>query len=81
MASVALANPAIIPTTLSSELHSLARQPILDLRGRVHGYELLFRGGPDNLTTTRGGVATQTMIDNTVVFGLPKLAGDRKSVV
>ena len=29
-------------------LRYVARQPILDLRGRVHGYELLFRAGPDS---------------------------------
>jgi len=30
----------------------VARQPILDLRGRVHAYELLFRAGPE--TAFRG---------------------------
>ncbi len=27
-------------------MRHVARQPILDLRGKVHGYELLFREGP-----------------------------------
>ena len=30
-----------------SGLRYVARQPIMDTRSRVHGYELLFRAGPD----------------------------------
>ena len=53
----------------------LARQPILDVRGRVFAYELLFRSGPE--TAFRGSSlnATRTMIDNTVVFGVRMLTG------
>jgi hypothetical protein len=38
--------PAAGTPDLGEGLRDLARQPILDLRGRVHGYELLFRNGP-----------------------------------
>ena len=39
----------------------VARQPILDLRGHVHGYELLFRAGPASLAfSDDGDAATQT---------------------
>lgn len=57
----------------SEGLRYVARQPILDLRGRVHGYELLYRGGHE--TVFRGDVdrATRTMLDNTVMFGLERL--------
>ena len=51
----------------------VARQPILDLRSRVHGYELLFRSGPEAAFHGDGNVATRTMLDNTVLFGLEKL--------
>jgi EAL and modified HD-GYP domain-containing signal transduction protein len=51
----------------------VARQPILDLRGRVHGYELLFRSGPEAAFSGDGNVATRTMLDNTVLFGLENL--------
>jgi EAL and modified HD-GYP domain-containing signal transduction protein len=51
----------------------VARQPILDLRGRVHGYELLFRSGPESAFSGDGNLATRTMLDNTVLFGLEKL--------
>jgi EAL and modified HD-GYP domain-containing signal transduction protein len=54
----------------------VARQPILDLRGRVHGYELLFRNGPQQLQFSGDGdLATRTILDNTLIFGLEKLTG------
>lgn len=53
----------------------LARQPILDMRGRLHGYELLFRNEPGTCFAWDGDRATRTMLDNSVVFGLEKLTG------
>jgi EAL and modified HD-GYP domain-containing signal transduction protein len=53
----------------------MARQPIMDLRGRVHGYELLFRAGPEAVFCGDGDLATRTMLDNTVIFGLERLTG------
>jgi EAL and modified HD-GYP domain-containing signal transduction protein len=47
----------------------------MDLRGRVHGYELLFRAGPEAAFRGDGDMATRTMLDNTVIFGLEKLTG------
>ncbi len=56
-------------------LRYFARQPILDLRGRVHGYELLFRNGPEAAFSGDGDLATRTMLDNSVIFGLERLTG------
>jgi c-di-GMP-related signal transduction protein len=56
-------------------LRFVARQPILDLRGRVHAYELLFRAGPETAFRGDGEKATRTMIDNAVMFGLQRLTG------
>jgi EAL and modified HD-GYP domain-containing signal transduction protein len=53
----------------------VARQPILDQRGLVHGYELLFRSGPNAFFQGDGDLATRTMLDNAVMFGLAKLTG------
>jgi len=39
----------------------------------VHGYELLFRAGPEAAFRGDGNFATRTMLDNTVIFGLDKL--------
>lgn len=66
--------PGTMPHDLASALRYLARQPILDLRGRVHAYELLFRSGPETAFRGNGELATCTMIDNTIMFGLEKLA-------
>jgi EAL and modified HD-GYP domain-containing signal transduction protein len=60
---------------LADGLRYLARQPIMDLRGRVHAYELLFRAGLGAFFSGDGDLATRTMIDNTVIFGLEKLTG------
>jgi EAL and modified HD-GYP domain-containing signal transduction protein len=51
----------------------VARQPILDLHGKVHGYELLFRNGPEAVFRGDGDMATRTMLDSTVLFGLGRL--------
>jgi EAL and modified HD-GYP domain-containing signal transduction protein len=71
---VAMAN-ALGNAQLESDgvLRFVARQPILDLQGKVHGYELLFRAGPEAAFRGDGDFATRTMLDNTVIFGLDKL--------
>jgi c-di-GMP-related signal transduction protein len=50
----------------------VARQPIMDLRGKMHGCELLFRSGPEAVFRGDGNAATRTMLDNTVIFGVEK---------
>jgi EAL and modified HD-GYP domain-containing signal transduction protein len=52
----------------------VARQPILDLHSRVHGYELLFWNGRKPFVQADSDLATRTMLDNSVVFGLEELA-------
>ncbi len=66
---------------LAGGLRYVARQPILDLRGRVHGYELLFRNGPELAFRGDGDLATRTMLDNTVIFGMEKLTGGATAFV
>ena len=56
------------------ELRYLARQPILDARGQVVAYELLFRAGLQNAADRDDDMATRTILDNSMVFGLEKLA-------
>jgi len=58
------------------ELRYVARQPILDARGNVHGYELLFRSGPASIAFDGdGNSATRTVLDTTVIFGVERLTG------
>jgi EAL and modified HD-GYP domain-containing signal transduction protein len=56
-------------------LRYVARQPIMDKLGQVHAYELLFRSGPQLFFSGDGDLATRTMLDNAMLFGLEKLAG------
>jgi c-di-GMP phosphodiesterase len=51
----------------------VVRQPILDLKSKVHAYELLFSNGPETVIHGDGEDAVRTMIDNTVIFGFGKL--------
>jgi EAL and modified HD-GYP domain-containing signal transduction protein len=55
------------------ELSYVARQPILDLQGRARGYELRFWDGREPNFGTDKNLATRTMLDNTVIFGLEEL--------
>ena len=58
------------PEELLNEARYIARQPILNLEGQVHGYELLFRAGPFGTSHWDGDAAARTMLDNAVIFGL-----------
>ena len=74
--------PLSTPASQADGFRYLARQPILDLRGRVHGYELLFRDGPHELQFSGdGNLATRTTLDNMVIFGLEKLTGSLPAFV
>lgn len=69
------ADPVEHPAGLGS-LRYVARQPIMDARGNVHGYELLFRSGPAATEFHGDGdAATRTVLDNLVIFGLERLTG------
>jgi EAL and modified HD-GYP domain-containing signal transduction protein len=77
MVAQAQTKPNSQPTLLEigNGLRYLARQPIMDLRGKVCGYELLYRAGPEESFRGDGNLATRTMLDNTMIFGLDRLAG------
>jgi c-di-GMP-related signal transduction protein len=60
---------------LTGGLRYFARQPILNLQGRVYAYELLFRSGEEGAFRGDGDLATRIMLDNTVLFGMEKLTG------
>jgi EAL and modified HD-GYP domain-containing signal transduction protein len=50
----------------------VARQPILDAHGRVHGYELLFRDGRQAALRGDGDTASRAILDDAVLFGLER---------
>jgi EAL and modified HD-GYP domain-containing signal transduction protein len=59
-----------VPPKWAGEMRYVARQPIMNLRGHVHGYDLLFRNAPDAMASPGADVAARTMLDNAVIFGL-----------
>ena len=68
------ANGVEVPQSgLVGEMRYVARQPILDLQGRVHGYDLHFRNAPEVVLRRDAELAVQTMLDNEVIFGLERL--------
>jgi c-di-GMP phosphodiesterase len=58
----------------STELRYVARQPILDAAGHVHGYDLIFRNAPESIFRRDAEMAMETMLDNEVLFGLERLS-------
>jgi c-di-GMP phosphodiesterase len=65
-----------VPPNWAGEMRYVARQPILNMRGHVHGYELLFRNPPEAVLRPEtplnrcADMAARTMLDNAVIFGL-----------
>ena len=58
----------------AGELRYVARQPILDQRSKVHGYELLLWNGRDPVPCEGSDPALHTMLDDSVIFGLEEMA-------
>jgi len=61
----------------------LARQAILDAKGEVYAYELLFRDGPSNaFPGIDGNIATaRVLTDSFLVFGIEELTGRTRAFV
>ncbi len=70
---IEMSDQPVCAAPLVAGVRYVARQPILDLRGKVHGYELLFRHGTEAVFCGDGNTATRTMLDSTVLFGLGRL--------
>ena len=67
------------PSTDSPTALYVARQPILDDRGRVFGYELLYRNAPgDTSCTADGDLASASVLIGVVLdLGLDTFTGGR----
>lgn len=63
------------PIEWPTEMGSMARQPILDLRGCVTGYELIFQNEQSTVLDANHVDAAPTILDNMVLFGLDRLTG------
>ena len=53
----------------------VARLPILDVTGKVHGYDLLFRNGLAAFLCSDSDRATRVILDEVVVYGVERLTG------
>jgi EAL and modified HD-GYP domain-containing signal transduction protein len=60
---------------IGGRLRYVARQAILDARGRIHGYNLLFRREAGRIPSDDQEEATRAMLDQTVLYGLDRLTG------
>jgi EAL and modified HD-GYP domain-containing signal transduction protein len=68
------ASAANVAHKRAGELCYVARQPILDCHGRAHGYALRFWDGREPNFGADKNLATRTMLDNTIIFGLEELS-------
>jgi c-di-GMP phosphodiesterase len=68
-------------TESAGDMRYVARQPILDLKGRVHAYDLLFRNAPETIFRKDAEAAVETMLDNEVIFGLERLTNGLPAVI
>src|SRR5215471_316833 len=59
----------------------IARQPIFDKQLRVHAYELLFRGGPQNFFQARNHVSSSVIADSITLFDLQALTGHARAFI
>ncbi len=59
----------------------LARQPILDVVGRVAGYELLYQGPPLEDGAAAGTAAARVLCEALATVGLERLVGDHRLFV
>jgi c-di-GMP-related signal transduction protein len=68
--------PGIIDVESTSYTRYIARQPILDREQNTHGYELLFRAGPEKFFRSNDpDLATCHTIDFSMLFGSSALTG------
>ena len=59
----------------AGDVRYLARQPILNRKGSVHGYALLFDTAADGIIDGRSRDAARAILDDAVLIGMDRLAG------
>jgi len=56
----------------AGEMRYIARQPILDEKSRVYGYELHFEINPNTVLESKSVQATRAILDDTLIFGVDR---------
>ena len=59
----------------------IARQPIFDHKLKVFAYELLFRGGPQNVFKPWKDASSSVIVESTMLFDLQTLTGSAKAFI
>jgi EAL and modified HD-GYP domain-containing signal transduction protein len=61
----------------------VARQPVVDRREHVYGYELLFRDSLDNVFPRTDGsrASARVIADSALIFGIRQLTGGRRAFI
>lgn len=59
----------------------IARQPIFNHRLKVFAYELLFRGGPQNVFQPWKDASSSVIVESTMLFDLQTLIGSAKAFI
>jgi len=59
----------------------IARQPMFDHRMKVFAYELLFRGGPQNVFKPWKDASSSVIVESTMLFDLQTLTGSAKAFI
>jgi c-di-GMP-related signal transduction protein len=59
----------------------IARQPIFDHQQKVFAYELLFRGGPQNVFQPWKDASSSVIVESTMLFDLQTLTGSAKAFI
>jgi EAL and modified HD-GYP domain-containing signal transduction protein len=67
--------PANLMNATGGEVRYIARQPIMDQRGSVHGYALLFDTASNGIIDGRSRDAARAILDDAVLIGLERLTG------
>jgi EAL and modified HD-GYP domain-containing signal transduction protein len=75
--------PATLAAVDSRDRAYIARQPILDVHGRVFGYELLYRasGGAAHCEELHGRAAARVLNDALITIGLETLANNSRAFI
>jgi EAL and modified HD-GYP domain-containing signal transduction protein len=69
------------PQEQAVEVRYVARQPILDRRGKVHGYELLLWNGRESAFGAESELAARALLGNAIVFGVEQLTSGQTAFV
>jgi EAL and modified HD-GYP domain-containing signal transduction protein len=69
------------PEEQAVEVRYVARQPILDRRGKVHGYELLLWNGRESAFGAESELAARALLGNAIVFGVEQLTSGQTAFV